>query len=977
MNTKRVNKLSVNQNTFRKVAEKLAEVHMADSLSKLKMQFSSDLIKEIEELLKNDWVEFVGIASKYNKKIVALVPDFYRYKFGEGLHWKCSYSADYMKFDGFDGNAPTIEEFKKLYPQGTVSYIRANKKEYYYTKVIIDGTSHSINVNHHNTYLRDEDLCLYIPIYRLNGKNSKRLSTQATIKLWIENGLVPEGLSSKVKSQYEHMRYLIEKNYIVFDKNYHCSINVDLLQNIIEEMKRGSLRLRTNEITVDYQLFLDDKLAKQTFEVSKDLSKELYDDLKEDLLNCDLVRADIQSYPEKILVDPNGGHWELWDGESNSESSYHLNGDFDFIARNPTEDIKKNGVVGIDFGTKSTVVTYLDNNKTLPMRVGTGDLSKKISERHYENPTVMEFINLDKFLHDYEQKEGRPYTSWQDIVVSHTAASEMVNANSTEFNAFIHDLKQWAGDEKRIITILDKNGENRVLQPFHQLGKNDFNPIEIYAYYIGLYINNMWNGIYLDYMLSFPVTYDMDTRKKIADCFERGLKKSLPETVLKSREHISQFRINTDISEPAAYAVCALQEYGFDPDENEKVFYGIFDFGGGTTDFDFGLWRGANRKERRYDYVIEHFGAGGDKYLGGENLLELLAFETFKTNQDLLRENEIMFTLPPECKKFPGSEVLISENQEARLNTKQLMEKLRPLWEQTDEYESIYSLSSVKVKLFNSAGEYKDYDLVVRQEEIEGTIKKRIEKGVRNFFAALAQSFTIHSTEGVNQVNIFLAGNSCKSQYVKDLFTKYIEIESEKIAKAFKVELPEQEYFRVFPPLGSEESNNILAEKGILIDLDNMERPTGKTGVAFGLIKCRKGSKIKVVDSGKVSHGTQEEITFQYFIGYEKKEKFILLDDLKLAKSVYGKPDYHTWYNYIDAGIEDFELYYTKLPEAVNGQLEIGHVLLKRERIDVVDEDAFVYIRAVAPKILEYVVATEEGIVREEYLGQIKKIELE
>jgi hypothetical protein len=33
--------------------------------------------------------------------------------------------------------------------------------------------------------------------------------------------------------------------------------------------------------------------------------------------------------------------------------------------------------------------------------------------------------------------------------------------------------------------------------------------------------------------------------------------------------------------------------------------------------------------ERRFDYVINHFGAGGDKYLGGENLLELLAFNIY------------------------------------------------------------------------------------------------------------------------------------------------------------------------------------------------------------------------------------------------------------------------------------------------------------------------------------------------------------
>lgn len=977
MNTKKVNSLPVSKETFQLIAEKLTESEIAKSLKKLKMDLSSELIHEVEELLKGEWVSFEGKKSKYSKKVVGLVPDINTFKFGEGLHWKCDFKASYMKFDGFEGLPVTIEEFKKLYPKAKVNTIYANNKDFYYAKVLNNGVSNSINVNHHATYVRDEDHCLFIPIFRLNGINSKKLTTRETIKLWIEHTLLPDGLSSKVKEQYSLMSKLFGKGYVLFNEEGTCIINMENLPSILEDLKKGTLKLRTADTKIDYKATFGDIFSRPTLDVQSNLKGDVLEEVKVSLLDCDLYRADFDSYPEKILVDPNAGHWELWDGEFDEESSYILKGDFDLVARNPIADIKENGVVGIDFGTKSTVVTYLDNNNILPMRVGTGDLSKKINEKHYENPTVMEFIDLNQFLEDYQEKEGRPYTSWQDIVVSHTAASEMVNANSTEFNAFIHDLKQWAGDEKRIITILDKTGENRVLQPFHQLNENDFNPIEIYAYYIGLYINNMWNGIYLDYMLSFPVTYDLETRQKIANCFERGLKKSLPVTVLHNEEKMSKFRINTDISEPAAYAVCALQEYGFDPDEDEKVFYGIFDFGGGTTDFDFGLWRGANRKERRYDYVIEHFGAGGDKYLGGENLLELLAFETFKANQDLIRENKIMFTLPPECKRFPGSEAIIGENQEARLNTKQLMEKLRPLWERSEDYESIFSLSSVKVKLFNSAGEFKDYDLVINQEEIEATIENRIEKGIRNFFAALAQSFTVHATEGVDTINIFLAGNSCKAQIVQDIFTRFIESETKKINASLQNENLEKEIFKIFPPLGSEQSNEILEQRGLKAEKDNLEKPNGKTGVAFGLIKCRKGSKIKVVDSGKVVKGEDIEITFQYFIGYEKKEKFYLLDDLKASMAAYGKPEYHVWYNYIDAGVEDFELYYTKLPDSVNGQLDIGSVMMKRERIDIVDDNAFVFIRAVAPRTLEYVVATEEGIETGDFLSPIKKIELE
>jgi hypothetical protein len=977
MNTIQVTKVHVTEEQYKFVAVKLAEKEIIKDLMKFTMPFSDELINELNYILGYDWVTFDEKKFRYNKATVSLIPDYEHHRFGEGYHWDCDVNASYMKFEGFKGDVLTSQEFKKIFKAKTS--FTANKKSYSYAKVVNNGSSNSMNFSNFSSYINDKDQCVYVPIYRLNGVNSKEVSYLFALKLWMENNLVPKAFSEKVKAEYIKIKNLVSLGYLIMDNEEKITINIEELSSILSKLKAGSLILEAKGLSLNYAEKLQEILSRSSLETDSSSKEEIISLLKNDLLYRDTYRADFEPYPEKILVDPNAGHWELWEEESSGGNGYLLNGKFGLVARNPLADIKKNGVVGIDFGTKSTVVTYLDNNTILPMRIGTGDLLKKISKTHYENPTVMEFINLNQFLSDYQKRSGRPATRWEDIVVSHTAAEDILNANSTEFNAFINDLKQWAGDEKRIITLRDKQGENLILQPFHQLEAQDFNPIEIYAYYIGLYINNMWNGIFLDYMLSFPVTYDIKTRTRIANCFEKGLKKSLPVTVLQNEEAISKFRIDTDISEPAAYAVCALQEYSFDPSEDEKVFYGIFDFGGGTTDFDFGLWRGATSKERRFDYVIEHFGAGGDKYLGGENLLELLAFEVFKTNQDLMRQNKITFTLPPESKRFPGSEAIISVNQEARLNTKQLIEKLRPIWERHDGYEEIYEMSAIKVKLFNSAGEFKDYELVINQGEIETIIRNRVEKGIKNFFAAMSQAFTNPATEGVqnDQINIFLAGNSSKASIVQELFNEYIEMETEKLNGQYHTHFTANDKFRIFPPLGSEEANAILESRGVKLDAEDMDRPNGKTGVAFGLIKCRKGSKIKVVDSGIVAKGDEEEIAFQYFIGYEKKEKFILLDELKSSKSVYGKPDYNVWYNYIDAGLEDFELYYTKLPESVNGDLSISSALMKRERIDVVDDDAFVFIRAVDPRTVEYVVATEEGLEQGHYLTEVKRLILE
>lgn len=343
-------------------------------------------------------------------------------------------------------------------------------------------------------------------------------------------------------------------------------------------------------------------------------------------LVCDKIRANMGEYDLKRLEDPNLGHWELWDNNI-SPKAIKINSKNHIIARNPEVDIQDDSIVGIDFGTKSTVVVFQDESgKIKPMPIGCGDIRKVLNRTDFENPTVMQFIDIASFISDYGVMEGRPYTKWQDLTVSHAANESMKDTGirSDEFYSYIYDLKQWAGEKNQKNIIRDKNGKTFLLKPYSEIGKNEDNntsldfidPIELYAYYIGLYVNNVNNGIFLEYLLSFPVTYEKQIRDMIITSFKRGLWKSLPESLRESENIKRKFKVEAGTSEPAAYAICALEQYGFEPDGDEKVFYGIFDFGGGTSDFDFGIWTNSENDDV-YDYKIEHFGSEGDRYLGG------------------------------------------------------------------------------------------------------------------------------------------------------------------------------------------------------------------------------------------------------------------------------------------------------------------------------------------------------------------------
>src|SRR3546814_5778447 len=98
----------------------------------------------------------------------------------------------------------------------------------------------------------------------------------------------------------------------------------------------------------------------------------------------------------------------------------------------------------------------------------------------------------------------------------------------------------------------------------------------------------------------------------------------------------------------------------------EGVAYAVFDFGGGTTDFDFGYYRlpTPEEEDEGKEEVFEHFGAAGDKFLGGENLLEHLAFRVLRHNLDTCRKHRIAFTRPLDADDFAGSEMFLEQRSE-------------------------------------------------------------------------------------------------------------------------------------------------------------------------------------------------------------------------------------------------------------------------------------------------------------------------
>ncbi|MBF0399429.1 MAG: hypothetical protein HQL90_01535 [Magnetococcales bacterium] len=734
------------------------------------------------------------------------------------------------------------------------------------------------------------------------------------------------------------------------------------------------------------------------------------------LLEGDYVRARLPVLEESYLHDTQKGLWELY------QPKPPLGKDWLMIplpeaweARNPERDVRK-GAVAIDFGTSSTVVACREQGKTTLLRVGITDFFCKPKAEDYQNPTIMEWIHLPNILDAWNAEAYRPMVRWDDFHFSHAAlASYRQNeADQRIVASILTAIKQIPllndGRDYSLRITDQKSGADIELgtvmpqMPVHgqriSVSVNDpLDPIELYAYYLGLFINSRSNGLFLEYYMTFPVTYPKKVKRRILASFARGLMRSLPQALMDS-PHIQRFLVREEASEPTAYAACALGELKIQPTEAGTAF-AVFDFGGGSTDFDFGLYRlpTATEEEQGYEHVIEHFGASGDIYLGGENLVHHMAFLTFVHNLDMCRELRVSFTAPPEAELFAGHEMFIDRSHTAQANTILLMAKVRHLWEkfqwsspngaahpqpasgrrQTDIigdilHQSILdadftldpSLSgfpeadnrlAIEMELLNRQREKVSATLVVDRNAINRFLVKRVGRGIYQFFVAMHQAFTRRGALP-QEVHILQAGNASQASLVQAIFAMLLQ------QNMYRWRAPEGEgndnpvmiaIRKTLPILDPLAGVRFMVHRPPVGDPNDLYRPTAKTGVAIGLLKLIPGESLLALHTAskrrqtpdKAIRGvvaeTIQDAPFHYYVGRLKRGRF---QPVLMQNDPYGE-----WRELGSPTRRAFTLVYSSSPRSVFGELERGVSELREKTVTFKSgtEKKRLFVQAVAP----------------------------
>jgi len=631
-----------------------------------------------------------------------------------------------------------------------------------------------------------------------------------------------------------------------------------------------------------------------------------------------LRAAHLEPYPPRQLQAD--GSWDLYpfaglDRDSlRPEDGPWCEVSAPLYARDPRGDLATDAqYVAIDFGTTRTLAAIYQNGviTTIPVGGGTGP-------RKAFNPTILKFADIKGFLEAYERKPFRPDTLFDQVSASHIAQNDFESAMNTPLSPagqdgheqkppaagghmfqYLNHLKQWVNTPEHTLCLRDAFGQDIKLGQEMDAESLTVDPIELYAYYIGLAINDMrWKTVYRRYLLSYPATYSVYSREWIRSCFEKGLRKALPKEVGESVK--LDVRLWRD--EATSYAICALDRFLREGQPQEEklrelrqgLFYGIYDFGGGTLDFSFGVMRVDERTGNRTFKVLR---CGGSPVLGCENILDELAFLIFSQNAENFARQaqgknaviDIKCAIPigSDPRQYINAPIA-SDSEAARYNTCNLTAFLRRKWikmgeapfpqdeaagaqdrpagsakQPSMEEEQSYPLrllgeSGARYEWIENSVDQGSIQMNITEDMIRNFFEKKVTEGIQlflNWWRAVCadESGKPYSAQ---TCHIFLAGSASQSSLVQKLFQQ--EIQELKLSDGESARAA----FQCHPPLPTEQDR--MAQKGNA----SLDIPTSKSGVVYGLLMSRPGA------SGIVVEQKTGQVDFHYHIGCWKYDVY-------------------------------------------------------------------------------------------------------
>lgn len=600
------------------------------------------------------------------------------------------------------------------------------------------------------------------------------------------------------------------------------------------------------------------------------------------------------------------------------------------VSENGKNPFLKDGIVSIDFGTSSTCAAIKSEGKKRLLTLSGINKIRESEDNAYENPTNLMIYNWREVFRQWDRtNKNCPFfvTKSEDVDVlqadydsGYTVQDEYKLVDEIDgrrrMQAILMQLKMIPyliadnietkfvpyDDEKRSPIIVVDNVESE--DGLH------FDPIAFYGYLLGRAINEPQNGeLYRKYQITYPSKFNAEIREKIRASLEYGIKRALPLGIRDAKDSKGKpiISVTMDFSEPEACVGAVIGRQLKLDGKNAKLF-AVYDLGGGTMDFAFGMLRKADDEELdEAEETLQFLGIDGDEKIGGEKLIHQLAYNIYINNKDKVRNNNIKFVIPKGELEPDGFEGLLSDGDEiANTNLNIIKEKLaRPLFKYTDEVDDlqkifegnvsgddkITSASTYSLKLRNGKNEEVEVDLKVT--DIDEFLSSKIENTINAFRISMNDIFKRNIEElkkhGINEFNqddveIFLGGHASKQHFVTEKLKEYF---------------PKNRIQRI----GEGQNDENLSSQYAVNE---------KTAVAFGQLRLGE-LELKVMRTGN----NESRPPFMFNVGY--------IDNTDEFKCVISKNENDTAWkmaNRVNKINEMINLYYTTSPNCERNSLK-------------------------------------------------------
>lgn len=438
----------------------------------------------------------------------------------------------------------------------------------------------------------------------------------------------------------------------------------------------------------------------------------------------------------------------------------------------------------IDFGTSSTCVAIERNGRNELLTLSPVADDDDDAGNIYENPTNIMIYDWDALYSEWKkenkcapiinkgskqeylkttrepEKNNTPVYFDSGYTVKSILGSD--DTDRKELNAILTLIKMipyQIMEEKRQIELNPYNDKNKfidIICGVEEQSDTRFNPVAFYGYLLGRAINDLskHEEIYTQFQITSPVMFNDDVKEILRKSLEFGLRRSVPKNL---RDIVE---VTITHTEPVAYigAICGT-EY-FQIEENEEKMFAVFDFGGGTLDFSYGIV--SNEDELKIEVVK----VGGKDNFGGETLIERIAYRIWCDNEKLINAN-IPF-VQPIGEDLPDGfdERLVKKSDYAKANMNIISAKIaRNIFEgKINDKES-----SKQMELYDLDGNRDEYQVNFDIEVLEAELKNLIIQQVKEFAATLEDAFKNKVADfDAKDVYIFKAGNSSRSKYVDE-----------------------------------------------------------------------------------------------------------------------------------------------------------------------------------------------------------------